>query len=143
MLPPITVRPAIKATRSDAGQEIRHQIVAQIVPFIYRGPEHFAAGRVSHALRVAETAGIYPHTRAVRVDLQDIRPVLFQDDAVFPGITARAHGHEYLFTVFRNEQVTRPVVVITARWQAQYLPAAGGAMCLPGLIRINHDAIGI
>src|SRR4051812_37238719 len=99
--------PAVKTAFLHARDVVRHQIVAQLVALIYRGPQLASLRIRSQPDRVADAGGEHPLILTVRVERQNIRATLFA--LVIVSVRPRADGNIQGPSVRRELQVARPV----------------------------------
>ena len=67
----ITIRPPVKTTFHDMGEIVGRDVLAEIVAFIYRGPQLAGLWLECHAYRVSQPAGVDSHVLPIRVRNQD------------------------------------------------------------------------
>ena len=69
--------PAVKPARLNVRDVIRHQVIAQPVAFIYRGPQFACSGIHRDTHRIANAIRIHPRSAAIRIELQNIGAMEF------------------------------------------------------------------
>ena len=69
--------PAVKPARLYMRDVIRHQIVAEAVALVHRGPQFARGGIRRNAHRVADAVRVNPAAAAIRVKFQDIGAMVF------------------------------------------------------------------
>src|SRR5215469_1388605 len=141
-------RPTVKAVFLDVGDVVRRKIVADVVAFVYRGPE-LAFSIDGDAHRIANSGRIDPQIAAVRACDKDIRAMEFAFVFVGVGyIRARSHGNEHLLAIERECNITRPVSaaahrLLSARQAGNYgfSRTSGFEVAIP--IRKSNDRVGV
>ena len=99
--------PAVEAAFLDVGDVVGHQVVAQPVALVDRGPELAGLGMDRQADGVADARGEDPLVLAVGVEGQDVGTPLFA--LVVADVRPRADRNEQRLAVRRELEVARPV----------------------------------
>ncbi|MNZ52890.1 hypothetical protein D3C78_707540 [compost metagenome] len=130
----IAERPAIEAPVLDRGDVVRHQVVAEFVPFIDGSPEFSAVRLPAHAVGVAQARGENPLVAGGAINFPDRRATCFLLQAIFRDVAVRADGHVQLAAVLAGDDVFGPVMVQCATGQVDHLHGGGGdrsgAVCI-------------
>src|SRR6476620_4821706 len=71
MLADVRVGPAVEAAGANRGDEVRHQVVAELIALVDRGPQRIRARHIRKTHRVAQAARIETMSGTVRVVLVD------------------------------------------------------------------------
>ena len=113
--------PAVEAAFLDVGDVVGHQVVAQRVALVDRGPELAGLGVDRQADGVADARGVDPLVLAVGVEGQDVGPALLA--LVVADVRPRADRNEQGLAVLRELEVAGPVAAA-----ADLLAAAGDVL---------------
>ena len=117
----VVPRPAIEAAFGDVRDVVGHQVVAQFIPFVDRGPQLAGLGIRGQADGVADAGGEDALVLAIRVEGQDVGPPRFA--LVVIVIRSRANRDIQRLAIRRELEVPRPV------------PAAPDALVAAGDVR--------
>ena len=97
----VRVRPAVKAAVLNMSKIVRDKVVAELIAFLYRGPERIGAGIPVKADRITRAGRKYLMTAAVRIVAVDGGATgIFTDIDVF----GRAHADIELLPIAIKEQ---------------------------------------
>ena len=142
MLAVVAVGPAVEGAGRDRGHVIGHQIVADLVALVDRGPEHAALGIPGQTHRVAQAAGVDAGRARHPVDLEDGGAVDLLGHAEVGDVGVGADPNVEPGSIRAGDQALGPVV-ISARRQVGQLGRGRGDARLSRLIGHADHRIGV
>src|SRR6266513_3993998 len=107
MIADVKPRPAVKTAGAYAADVIGRKVFADLVPLVCAHPKLVCAWPKRDADGVANSPGVNLLPTAVRIKLENARPIFFR--SLIRHIRARADRHVHFFTIRRKDNASCPV----------------------------------
>src|SRR5256714_10613113 len=135
--------PAVESARLHAAYVIRYQIFAELVPLVRAHPKLVRSRTNLNPDRVPNSPRKNILLRAVRIELENARPIRF--GRVIGSIRERADRDVHLFAIWRKRETARPVTASAEQPTAGKLGAQffyrASRLGVAVAIRKSNDAI--